>query len=440
MRRRTVLIVGLNYAPEPTGIARYTTGLARMLAEAGHSVHVVTGFPHYPEWRIADGYRGARIEETDGPATNPIRVTRVVHPVPARPTGLGRVLMEAVFAARAATVRTTKPDVVVVVSPALLSVAAARWRWHRSGRTALGVVTQDLYTAALAETGALRGRGAGAARRLERTLLQGADGVAAIHDTFRASLERLGVDPARITVVRNWTHTAPASGDTAALRTRLGWPDGDVIALHAGNMGAKQGLENVVDAARLADERRLPITFVLMGDGNQRAALEARAEGVQRLRFQPSLPDGEFETALAAADVLVLNERPGIAEMCVPSKLTSYFAAGRPVIAATADDGAAATEVRAADAGIVLPPARPELLVEAACALGADRTGADRLGSNACHYAARVYAERTARAHYLAWVDSLASRVSITVPAPRRSPDTATAPAAPPAPVIERQP
>ena len=167
---------------------------------------------------------------------------------------------------------------------------------------------------------------------------------------------------------------------------------------------------------------------------------------MKRLRFLPSLPDGEFETALAAADVLVLNERPGVAEMCVPSKLTSYFAAGRPVVAATAKDGAAATEVRAADAGLVLPPARPELLVEAACALGADRIGAARLGSNARLYAARVYAERTARAHYLAWVDSLASLVTlapllpITVPAPRRSPDTATAPAVSPAPVIERQP
>jgi glycosyltransferase involved in cell wall biosynthesis len=423
-RHRRVLVVGLNYAPENTGIACYTTGMARMLAEAGHAVHVITGFPHYPQWRVADGYRGRRIEETDGPAGNPIRVTRVAHPVPTGGARFARIAMEAVFAAHAATVRTETPDAVIVVSPALLSVAAARWRWKRPGRTALGVVTQDLYGPAMTETATFGGPAAAAAGRVERALLCGADGVAAIHETFRSTLTRLGVAPERISVVRNWSHVTPihvTPADVRGVRDHLAWPAGHTIALHAGNMGAKQGLENVVDAARLADRRDLPVTFVIMGDGNQDAALRERARGVQRLRFVSPLPAGEFERTLAAADVLLLNERAGVREMCVPSKLTSYFSAARPVLAATEDTSPAAAEIRAADAGIVLPPARPELLVEAAVALGQDRVGCTRLGRNGRDYALRVYAQDRARADYLAWLDRLTGTPAST-PAPTSTP------------------
>jgi colanic acid biosynthesis glycosyl transferase WcaI len=399
-----LLVLGLNYAPEPVGVARYTTGMARMLAGAGHTVHVITGFPHYPEWRIAEGYSGRRIEEMDGA----VRVTRVRHPVPVRPTGAGRITMEAVFALHAATVPTPRPDVVIAVSPALLTVAAGlvRWRWH--DRSALGVVIQDLYGKAIAETGALGGRGARAVRRLELTLLARANSVAVIHHAFRRSLIHMGIEPSKITVIRNWTHTSPAAGDTAAMRTALGWPEGGTIALHAGNMGAKQGLENIVEAARLADERGLPITFVLMGAGHQRSHLTDMARGIRSIRFVAPLPDGEFETAVAAADVLVLNERPEVAEMCVPSKLTSYFAAGRPVIAATRGDSPAAQEVDAAGAGLVLPPGEPRLLLEAALAMGRDTAQADALGRNGRLYASTVYAESTARCDYLAWVRNLA--------------------------------
>lgn len=398
-----VLVMGLNYAPEPTGIAPYTSAMAGFLAEAGHDVDVVTGFPHYPYWKIAAGYRGLRIAEQDGA----VRVTRVRHPVPARPTGLGRIAAEAAFALHAAVVRVPRPDVVLAVSPALLTVAAALGR-RRPGRTAVGVVVQDLYGSALAETGALGGRGAAAAAALERGLLTRADGVVAIHDTFRDSMSALGVDPARITVIRNWTHTGPAVGEPAAIRAKLGWREDETIVLHAGNMGSKQGLGNVIDAARIADDRRLPLRFVLMGAGNQRSQLEQLGRGVERLQFVDPLPVGEFETALAAADVLLLNELPDVAEMCVPSKLTSYFAAGRPVLAATSARSAATIEMAAARAGLRVPPGEPQMLVDGALALIGDVEQARAVGARGQAYARDVLSADAARSAYTSWVEALA--------------------------------
>ncbi|MHC1560545.1 glycosyltransferase [Actinomycetospora sp. C-140] len=412
MPRLDVLVLGVNYAPETTGIAPYTTGMARALADAGHDVHVVTGFPHYPQWRVAPEYRGLRgglrgwlrREERDGD----VRVTRVRHPVPARPTGVGRVLMEAAFALATMTVRHRRPDVVIAVSPALLTVAAAllrRGRPGRAGRPTVGVVVQDLYGSVVAEAGVLGGRGGGAVAGLERALLRRADRVAAVHEVFRAGLTRSAVRAEAVSVIRNWTHVGRPTGCPTRMRAELGWPAEHTVALHAGNMGAKQNLENVVEAARLAQARDLPVTFVLLGAGNQRHRLVELAAGCDRLRFADPLPDGDFETALAAADVLLVNERPSISEMCVPSKLTSYFAAGRPVVAATSPSSPAAREVTAARAGIVVEPGRPELLLEATVALGmGGEEVAAHLGRAGRRYAVTRCSAAAARRAYVAWL------------------------------------
>ncbi|MFP5023363.1 glycosyltransferase [Pseudonocardia phyllosphaerae] len=399
-----IAVLGLNYEPEPTGIAPYTSNMVRFLGDAGHDVHVLTGFPHYPWWRIPDGYTGLRRHETDGAAT----VTRLRHPVPSNPTGASRILAEAAFAAHTATALPARLDVVVAISPALLTVAAGLLR-RRSGQTALGVVVQDLYGRALAETGVMGGRAARAATTLERALLSRADGVVAIHDTFRESMVELGVDPSRISIIPNWTHARPATSGRAETRARLGWDENETIALHAGNIGAKQGLESVVEAARLAQAAGRNVRYVLLGDGNQRAALEELAIGCDRVSFVDPLPKDEFPDTLAAADVLVLNELPGIAEMCVPSKLTSYFAAGRPVVAATDERSAAATEIALSGGGVRTEPGDPAALLRTTLELASDPAVALGFGERGRAYARSVLAEDAARSRYLAWVERLAA-------------------------------
>ena len=140
----------------------------------------------------------------------------------------------------------------------------------------------------------------------------------------------------RIREIRNWTHVDPPDPSaSAAFRDAHGWGADEVVVLHAGNMGYKQGLENVIAAAELAARSDSRARFVLLGDGNQRASLEAAGAGVRALEFFPPVSEEEFPAALGAADVLLVNERPGVAQMAVPSKLTSYFSSGKPILAAT---------------------------------------------------------------------------------------------------------
>jgi colanic acid biosynthesis glycosyl transferase WcaI len=400
--RSRVLILGLNYAPEHTGIAPYTAGMARGLSR-DYDVQVVTAHPHYPEWQIADGYGAWRRDELD----QEVAVRRLRHYVPANPTGLTRVLSEVSFATRALASGVRQPDLVISVSPALLPVLSARALAKRWG-VPVGVVVHDLYSRAMVEVGLLGDRSGGPAVRLESFVLRGADGLVAIHERFAQTMvDSLGVDPARITVIPNWTHVQPPTARRDETRRRLGWGS-ETVLLHAGNMGAKQGLEHVVDAAALADRSDDRMRIVLMGNGNQRSDLERRAQGGRSIEIIDAVPDSEFTDVLAAADVLLLHERPGVVEMCVPSKLTSYFAAGRPVLAATSPRSAAAHEIGSSGAGTVVDPGDPRALLEALRAL-VSQPSLDELGRRGQAYARGRLSEKAALDAYGTWVGGLLS-------------------------------
>ena len=199
-----VLIVGVNFAPERTGIAPYTTRLAKGLAAAGHSVRVLTSVPHYPEWHVPPEYSNARTrdEEQDG-----VLLTRVRPRVPRVPTALRRARFEISFGLRAALSRWGHPDAVILVSPALLGSAMALGRTKlRRRRPAVGLWVQDLYSAGVRETGLGTGAVARGFSVLEGRLARSAHGVAVIHERFAESLRRLGVSAEKLPVLPNWTH------------------------------------------------------------------------------------------------------------------------------------------------------------------------------------------------------------------------------------------
>jgi glycosyltransferase involved in cell wall biosynthesis len=124
------------------------------------------------------------------------------------------------------------------------------------------------------------------AKRLSRLSWRAARGRRGIITPgFRQYLEAGGVAPGRIHRVRNWHLGEPSTRDRAETRARLGWPEDAFICLHAGNMGHKQGLSNLVEAARLLHDGNVRI--VLAGDGNERQRLEREAEDVpaERIAF-----------------------------------------------------------------------------------------------------------------------------------------------------------
>jgi colanic acid biosynthesis glycosyl transferase WcaI len=403
-----VAILGLNFPPEPTGISPYTGALARGLTERGIHIDVVTTHPHYPDWEFREGYgQWTRREVVDG-----VQVMRLRHYVPTRPDGVRRLVSEISFGVRLLLARWGRPDVVVMVSPALFSTAMALVRARLNPRSPAVVVwVQDLYSLGITETGAGGGVVARWMAWVESKTLRAASRVVVIHSRFEAYVSGvLGVDPERIEVVRNWTHLPHTMvRDRAAARALHGWKDAETVVLHAGNMGSKQGLENVVEAAKLADQQGVPLRFVLIGNGSQRGLLRELGQGIDRLQFIDSLDDDAFQAALSAADVLLVNEKPGVAEMAVPSKLTSYFNAGRPVLAATDTGGVTAGEVNAAGAGIVVEAGIPQAIVDSALWLADHPAKAEQLGLSGLRYRELVLGQEAALNHYAEILTNLAA-------------------------------
>jgi colanic acid biosynthesis glycosyl transferase WcaI len=410
---RRILIFGVNYWPEQLGIAPYTTGLAEHLAATGNEVTVVTGFPHYPEWKLAhsDRRRRAATEKING-----VRVERRRHFVPPTPSATNRGLYEVTFLAHGLeSLRLARPDVILGVSPSvsgasLAAAASARFR------APFGIWFQDLTGRAASQSGIPGGaRVARLADRLEATSARRASAVGIIADGFRPHLERLGVLPDHIRKVRNWSHITAPTLPRSEARRRFGLPEDAFICLHAGNMGQKQGLENIVEAARLVASQPDAPFFVLQGDGNTRAALVRQAEGLINVRFLPPQPDADFPNALAAADVLLVNQKPTVTDMCLPGKLTSYFAANRPVVAAVNDSSETAIELRRANAGLIVPAGQPRALLEALATIRANPPTGAELAANGLHLAHTELSASAALAILERFVDEIGRSI------PRRS-------------------
>ncbi|GAA1897959.1 glycosyltransferase family 4 protein [Streptomyces sodiiphilus] len=382
-RPERLLLVSTNYAPEQTGIGPYATDIAEHLVAGRRAeVHVLAGMPHYPAWRLDPAYRGVRrtVDERAG-----VLIHRRAHSVPVRQTAARRALYEASILAHGlmAPPRMGPPDAVLAQVPSLAGGLLAA-RLARRHRAPFLPVVQDLMGAAAAQSGISGGgRAAGAAAAVERRMLREATLVGIIHETFRDRVRALGVPEDRIRLVPNWTHIAEPGGTPAATRARLGWKPGETVLLHSGNMGLKQGLEVLVETARRAPHLRV----VLMGEGSRRGRLEELGAGLPNLDFLPPAAAEDFPAVLAAADALLVTQRAGVLDMSVPSKLTSYFAAGRPVIASVADGSGTAEEIRRADAGWVVAPENPDAVIAAARELAADPEAAGAVGARGADYA-----------------------------------------------------
>ena len=436
--RRRLLLVSTNYAPEHAGIGPYATQIAEHWAADGAEVHVLTGMPHYPAWRLDPAYTGVKRVEEERAG---VRVHRRGHTVPARQSALRRALFEVsvLRGGRDAPAGMERPDAVFAQMPSLAGGILGA-RLARRYEAPFVPIVQDLMGAAAAQSG-IRGGGlaAAGAGSAERYALRRAALVGVIHESFVDKVAAMGVPEDRIRLVRNWSHVRGPSRPREEMRARLGWRPGQTVLLHAGNMGVKQGLEVLVEAARSAPEVRV----VLMGDGNQRDHLRSLAGGLPNLDFMPPAEHEEFPDVLGAADVLMVTQRASVRDMSLPSKLTSYFAAGRPVLASVAADSGTAQEVARSAAGVVVAPESPADLLAAVRALAADAERTAALAAAGPAYASAHLSREAGLARIDALLaEALAASTPPVPPAPAAPPTPAAppVPAAPPRPTVPPPP
>ena len=165
----------------------------------------------------------------------------------------------------------------------------------------------------------------------------------------------------------------------------------------------------MLEAAARIERTHPNVVFTFVGGGSQEAELRDRSLGSRNIQFLGELSDADYSLALAAADVLLLNERPTVHDMSLPSKLTSYMTAGRPIVAAVAEGGATERELQRAQSAVLVHAGQPDLLADAVVDLLSRPDLAERLGSAGRAYASE-HLGRDAALHRLGnWVRALVS-------------------------------
>ncbi len=378
-----IALFGINYEPEIAGIAPYTGGLARHLVSEGHQVSVVTGVPHYPQWRRLPNALSK--QDIQG-----LSVRRINHYVPKNPRAIGRAVYElSWFLAAAPFSLRRDSDAAIGVVPSLSGAILASML-ATYAHIPLGLIYHDLIGSAAKESGYIGGGAfARASRFLEVAAARRASSVAIVAEGFRAYFEAGGVLPARIVRVRNWASSSAPSATRNEARRQLGWRPDEFICLHAGNMGQKQGLDNLI--ASFALIRGGQIRLVLAGDGNDRQRLQRLAGELKNctVQFLGVQAPGAYEATLSAADLLLLSQRASVRDMALPSKLSSYLASGRPILAAISENSEAARELLASGGGVIVEPERPERLANAILAMASNEDWANGFGAKG-----KVFAER----------------------------------------------
>lgn len=398
-----LLVIGINYAPEKTSVAPFTTGLCEHLASQGHKITVITAFPYYPEWRVWDAYHGSLFRRE---LVNGVKVYRVAHYVPSKPSSLKqRLAYDISFTITSFIVALFigKCDAIYCSSPPP-TIPFAAYVLGKIKRAPHYVKLTDLASDAALATGIMKpGFLIRVARAFESFTYRKAQAVICLCRGFIDRLKQRGVDENKLLLISDWADTEriyPCHAD-GLFRTTNGLTKDKFLVIHTGNMGKKQCLINAVEAAALT-RFDTNLEWLLVGQGEERAYLEreiARRE-LTNIRVLPLQPAGTLRQVYSDADLLLLSQSAAIEDAVIPSKLLTYMAAGRPVIAAVSEKSESARQVNHAACGIVVPPENPQALAAAVVDLKTNPRLCMKYGANGRNYAETNYTKASVLRKY----------------------------------------
>jgi colanic acid biosynthesis glycosyl transferase WcaI len=355
-----VLIFSQYYYPE--GVPK-PHELAEELAANGHEVSVLTGYPHYPGGKLAEGYRLGlfkretirnipvlRLFELPYHSTNPfLRMANYLSFMISAPFG-------AFF--------TPKCDVIYVWHPPL-TIGVAAWLLAKLKGVPFVYDVQDIWPdfvvlSGMTKEGSLQVR---VMRWLEKFVYKRAHHLIVQTEAGRDNFVGKGVDPKKISILPHWIDEkmfgAENKHERETLREQYGWQDKFVL-LFAGNLGIVQGLDSVIEAAKHIPNGNVRIVFV--GDGTDKPRLEKIAAELNvgdKVQFVDRQPATRMPAFMAAADALLVHlKKSELTKYVIPSKTVAYLASGKPILMATG--GASEDLIREANAGIAVEPENPE--------------------------------------------------------------------------------
>ncbi len=328
-----ILVYGLNFSPELTGTGKYTGEMVSWLTQHGHNVRVVTAPPYYPDWKVHKDYNHwfYRKETVNG-----AKIYRCPLYVPRKTSTFKRLLHLLSFAVSSffplLMHSLWKPEVIICIAPTLFCVP---------GAIILSKVTKSKTVLHIQdfEVDAMLGLGmskmdifSNLAVSFEKNCLSHFDYVSTISQSMMNNVIKKGVNKNHILFFPNWSEVKRFSEiepqNVISLRKELELPDNVKVVLYSGNIGEKQGLEIIIEIAKLIHESQ--ILFLIVGQGAGKENLKYRVEqnNIKNIIFRPLQSYEKFPALLKLADCHLVIQRKGAADAVLPSKLTNILAVG----------------------------------------------------------------------------------------------------------------
>jgi len=353
-------IIVHDYAGHP-----FQVQLSRKLAARGHEVlHLYCESTHTP--------RGELVRRDDDPSHFDIRGISLGGMIP-KNSFVRRYRMEAEYARRLEEA-CSRFDAEVILSGNTPTLAQHRLAvWCRQSGVRLVSWVQDVY--GLAAYRMLRRKLPGLGHlvgkyfiALDKATFRLSDAVVVISEDFKTILTQWGIDPARVHTIHNWAplESMPQCprANGWAQRQRLG--DG-VRFVYSGTLSMRHNPALLIELARLLDRNASgELIVVSEGAGVEWLAATAKEQGIKSLRCLGFQPFDQLPEVLGSADVLVAILEPDAGVFCVPSKVLSYFCAGRAVLLAVPTENLASRIVMECGAGLVVEPGDVEGFCQAA--------------------------------------------------------------------------
>lgn len=331
-RQFSILLLSQFYWPEPIGSGPPIARTASLLAKRFAGITVFTTRPHYPLGRVHSHYAEG---DHDREIHEGVAIERF-WTIAARGGGvLARLFSETAFFLALLWRAIIRPlpacDILVTVSPSVLTVLAGTLL--ALGRRRHVCIVHDIQSGLAKDLEAGGGRlVASVVRVIERVAFNSAHEVIVLSDGMAQELRAMGI-------VRPISVLPPLFDIDAVMPGPLP-KAGQKRVLYSGNLGRKQGIEQILDAAVLLQRDRPDIRILIRGHGSRRGALHARAAqlGLRNVEFADLVPEAELSAEIAAHAVHLVPQLPEGARFAMPSKIFMIMAAARPAIC-TADAG-----------------------------------------------------------------------------------------------------
>lgn len=326
------ILHSLNYYPELTGVGKYNGEMCSELAKRDVEVSAIVAPPYYPEWQLQKGHSALSYSNA---AIDGVSVTRCPIYIPKKVSTIGRILHLCSFSISSTfalfSKLSSKPDVILLVQPTLFCAPSVLIFSKLTGAKAIMHI-QDFELDALFGLGMLgEGKIARLAKKTERWLLSKFDGISCISHAMLNNAKSKGVPEGKMIFFPNWSDTdfVTPYTDGSSLKKEWGYSSIDKVVLYAGNIGHKQGLEIVLQAAAyFKDQSNVKFLFVGSGANVDELKNTTNEMNLTNVSFKPLQDWDKVPEMLSLADVHLVVQKKGAADAVLPSKLTNILSAG----------------------------------------------------------------------------------------------------------------